>query len=39
VGGEIQKITWSGWSENYIECDETNFEIIAGKIERNNIIV
>lgn len=31
--------TWSGWSENYIECDQSNFEIIAGKIERNSILV
>lgn len=31
--------TWSGWSENYIECDESHFEIIAGKIERNSILV
>ena len=31
--------TWSGWSENYIECDENNFEIIAGKIERNSILI
>lgn len=31
--------TWSGWSENYIECDESNFEIIAWKIERNSILV
>jgi len=31
--------TWSGWSENYIECDQDNFEIIAGTIGRNNIIV
>lgn len=31
--------TWSWWSENYIECDESHFEIIAGKIERNSILV
>jgi len=31
--------TWSGWSENYIECSESNIEIIAGKIERNSILV
>jgi tRNA A37 methylthiotransferase MiaB len=32
-------LEWSGWSENYIECDQSNFEIIAGKIERNSILV
>lgn len=31
--------TWSGWSENYIEIDETNFEIIAGNPQRNSIVV
>jgi len=36
--GEM-KLQWSGWSENYIECDENNFEIITGKPEKNNIIV
>jgi len=31
--------TWSGWSENYIECDQSNFEIITGNIKRNSILV
>jgi tRNA A37 methylthiotransferase MiaB len=31
--------TWSWWSENYIEIDENNFEIIAGTPKKNNIIV
>ncbi|MCD5375480.1 radical SAM protein [Candidatus Gracilibacteria bacterium] len=30
---------WSGWSENYLEADESNFEIIAGTVKKNNIIV
>lgn len=32
-------ITWSGWTENYIEADENNFEIIAGIPKKNSIIV
>lgn len=31
--------TWSWWSENYIEIDENNFEIIAGIPKRNNIMI
>jgi len=31
--------SWSWWSENYIECDQSNIEIIAGIPKRNNIIV
>ena len=30
---------WSGWTENYLEADQHNFEIIAGVPERNSIIV
>lgn len=30
---------WSGWSENYLEADESNFEIIAWIVKKNNIIV
>ncbi len=33
------KDSFSGWTENYIEADETNFEIIAGVPKRNSIIV
>lgn len=31
--------TFSGWTENYIEANESNFEIIAGIPKKNNIIV
>ena len=31
--------TFSGWTENYLEADETNFEIITGIPKKNNIIV
>lgn len=31
--------SWSGWSENYIECDESNFKIITGTPKRNHIVV
>jgi len=31
--------TWSWWSENYIEIDQDNFEIIAGKPVKNHILV
>lgn len=31
--------TWSGWSENYLEADNTNFEIIAGHAKKNSILV
>ena len=30
---------WSGWTENYLEADETNFKIISGNPKRNSIIV
>jgi len=36
---KVEKNTWSGWSENYIECSASNIEIIAGKIKRNSILV
>ena len=29
---------WKGWTQNYLEADNTNFEIISWKIERNQII-
>lgn len=38
----IEKKSWdsfSGWSENYIECSEENFEIIAGERKRNGIVI
>jgi tRNA A37 methylthiotransferase MiaB len=30
---------WKGWSENYIECDQNNFEVISGKIWKNEIVI
>ncbi|MDD2907894.1 MAG: radical SAM protein [Candidatus Gracilibacteria bacterium] len=39
VKEENGKIKWKGWTENYIEADQNTFEIIEGKIERNNIVV
>lgn len=30
--------TWSWWTQNYIEADETNFKITSGKIKRGNLI-
>jgi len=38
----IEKKSWdsfSGWSENYIECNEENFEVIWGDMKKNGIIV
>ena len=38
----VEKSSWdtfSGWTENYLEADETNFEIIAWTPKKNNIIV
>jgi tRNA A37 methylthiotransferase MiaB len=32
------KLRWKGWTENYIEANEKNFEIKTGEIRRNNII-
>ena len=31
--------TFSGWSENYIECSEKNFEILSGDIQKNSIVI
>ena len=31
--------TWSGWTENYIEAHQDNFEIIDGLVKRNSIIL
>lgn len=31
--------SFSGWSENYLEANETNFKIIAWNIKKNNILV
>lgn len=38
----VEKISWNSWSwwtENYLEADETNFEITIGNIKKNSIIV
>lgn len=38
----VEKSSWdtfSWWSENYLEANESNFKIIAGKPEKNHIIV
>ena len=31
--------TWKWWTQNYIEADETSFEIISGEIKKNEIVV
>lgn len=31
--------TWSGWTQNYLEADESNFEIISGIPKKNEIII
>jgi tRNA A37 methylthiotransferase MiaB len=31
--------SWKWWSENYIECNEKNFQIKSGNLERNEIII
>ncbi len=31
-------IKWKWWTENYIEVDQSNFEIIEGNINRNEIV-
>jgi tRNA A37 methylthiotransferase MiaB len=36
---EDWKLKWKGWTQNYIEAKEDNFEIISGEIKRNSIIV
>lgn len=38
----IEKKSWdhfSGWSENYIECNQDNFEVIGGDKKKNGVIV
>lgn len=32
------KTIWKWWSQNYIDVDNTNFEVISGTIKRNEII-
>lgn len=31
--------SWSGWTENYLEAAQDNFEVISWKIEKNTILV
>jgi len=33
------KTKWKWWTQNYIEADNSNFEILSGKIKRNEIII
>ncbi|MDD5769540.1 MAG: MiaB/RimO family radical SAM methylthiotransferase [Candidatus Gracilibacteria bacterium] len=35
----IKDGNFKGWSENYIECNSDNFEVISGIIKKNEIIV
>jgi MiaB/RimO family radical SAM methylthiotransferase len=30
---------WKWWSQNYIEADNTNFEVVSGEIKRNEIVI
>jgi len=32
------QIKWKWWTQNYIEADQSNFEIITWKIWRNEIV-
>jgi MiaB/RimO family radical SAM methylthiotransferase len=32
------RIKWKWWTQNYIEANESNFQILSGIIKRNNII-
>lgn len=38
VKEENWKVKWKGWTQNYIEADEKNFEITEWKIWRNEIV-
>ncbi len=35
---ESGKIKWKGWTQNYIEADQSTFEIISWEIKRNEIV-
>jgi tRNA A37 methylthiotransferase MiaB len=39
VKTENWDIKWKGWTQNYIEVNENNFEVISWEIKRNNIII
>ncbi|MDQ7009512.1 MAG: hypothetical protein Q9M94_04450, partial [Candidatus Gracilibacteria bacterium] len=32
-------LKWKGWTQNYIEANESNFKIISGKIGKNEIVI
>lgn len=32
-------LKWKGWTQNYLEADEKNFEIISWEIKRNEIVI
>lgn len=34
----VEVIKWKWWTQNYIEADESNFEITSWEIARNNIV-
>ncbi len=36
---KTEKIKWKWWTQNYIEADNSNFEIISGEIKRNEIVI
>lgn len=36
---KVENNTFSGWSENYIEINQDNFEIISGRIQKNSIVI
>ncbi len=36
---KIDNVSWSGWTENYLEADKWNFEVISWELKRNNIII
>lgn len=38
VEGKIIWDSWSGWTQNYIEADETNFQILEGEIKRGHLL-
>jgi hypothetical protein len=38
VKNENWNLKWKGWTQNYIEANESNFEIIFWEIKRNGII-
>lgn len=32
------KVSWKWWTQNYIEADNSNFDIISGEVKRNSIV-